>query len=94
MNMTNQLLLICYALFTIKLIHTYKTCFEESNHINYLFLNSMSQMKIPLIPSDCLLCQSAYQVSVMDNKTETFEHFRLIYNLLTNNYLVIEQFNG
>jgi hypothetical protein len=75
MNMTNQLFLICYVLFILKLIHTYKTCFEESNHINYLFLNNMSQMKIPLIPSDCLLCQSAYQVSVMDNKKRNFRTF-------------------
>lgn len=50
--------------FILKLTNTYKTCFEESNHINYLFLNTMSQIKIPLIPLDCLLCRSAYQVNI------------------------------
>ena len=62
--MTNQLLLICYISFILKFTNPSKTCFEESNHINYLFLNTMSQIKIPLIPLDCLLCQSAYQVSI------------------------------
>ena len=32
--------------------------------INYIFLNDMSQIKIPLLPLDCLHCQSAYQVNL------------------------------
>jgi len=59
-----QLILIFYVLlFILKFNNAYKTCFKQSNHINYLFLNDMSQIKIPLIPFDCLYCQSAYQVN-------------------------------
>ena len=65
MNMISyQLILIYYVLF----INAYKYCFKQSNHINYLFLNDMSQIKIPLIPLDCLYCQSAYQVSLSIKK--------------------------
>jgi hypothetical protein len=59
-NMTCQLLII--ILFILKSNNAYKTCFQESNQINYLFLNNLSQLKIPLIPLDCFYCQSAYQV--------------------------------
>ena len=58
-----QLIFICYILFILKFNNAYKTCFKESNQLNYLFLNDMSQIKIPLLPLDCLYCQSAYQVS-------------------------------
>ena len=61
-NMTSQLLPIYYALFIIKLNNAYKTCFQESNDINYLFINDTSQIKIPLLPLNCYSCQSAHQV--------------------------------
>lgn len=58
-----QVLLMFNALFLFKSNNAYKDCFKESNHINYLFINDMSQIKIPLIPLDCFHCQSAYQVN-------------------------------
>jgi len=70
-NSSQLILLICYVLFILKFNNAYKTCFKESNHINYLFLNDMSQIKIPLLPLDCLHCQSAYQVS-LGNKKKSF----------------------
>ncbi|CAF2436916.1 unnamed protein product [Rotaria sp. Silwood2] len=62
--MTSHLLHICNVLFILVLTSAHKNCFEESNHINYLFLNDMSQIKIPLLPLDCIYCQSAYQVDI------------------------------
>ncbi|CAF3444317.1 unnamed protein product [Rotaria sp. Silwood1] len=62
--MTNQLLLIYNILFILILTSAYQNCFEQLNHINYLFLNDMSQIKIPLLPLDCIHCQSAYQVDI------------------------------
>jgi hypothetical protein len=63
---SRQLILIYYVLF----IDAYKYCFKEANH--YLFLNDMSQIKIPLLPLDCLYCQSAYQVSLSIEKRSLF----------------------
>jgi hypothetical protein len=60
-NMTSELLIICFVLLLVNLSNT---CFKEINHINYLFTEDMSQTKIPLLPLDCLHCQSAYQVSI------------------------------
>jgi len=59
-----QFIFICYLLLILKYNNAYKTCFKESNQQNYLFLNDMSQIKIPLLPLDCLYCQSAYQVNL------------------------------
>jgi hypothetical protein len=66
--MTCQLWIICSILFIVNFNNAYKTCFEESNQINYIFLNNMSQIKLPLIPLNCFYCQTAYQVSAY--KTE------------------------
>ncbi|CAF1252808.1 unnamed protein product [Rotaria magnacalcarata] len=57
-------MLIYYLLFLLKLTAGDKNCFQQPNDINYLFLNDMSQIKIPLIPRDCIHCQSAYQVDI------------------------------
>lgn len=51
-------------LYFCTLIYGYKTCFDETNDINYLFLNDKSQIKIPLIPLNCLHCQLSYQVDI------------------------------
>ena len=38
-------------------------CFEETDRINYLFVDDLSQVVIPLLPLHCLACQSADRVS-------------------------------
>ncbi len=58
--MTYQLILLVCLSLILKFNHA---CFKQSNDFNYLFLNDLSQIKIPLLPFDCLDCQSAYQVN-------------------------------
>lgn len=58
--LTYQFILIFYVLYS----QATNTCFQQSNPINYLFLNDMSQIKIPLIPLDCFLCQSASYIDI------------------------------
>lgn len=63
-NMLCQLLLISSISLLFKLTYAYRTCSKESNPTNYLFLNISSQLKIPLIPMNCFLCQTAHQVDI------------------------------
>ena len=63
MHMTLQGIVICSMFFLLEFNRADKPCFEQSNEVNYLFLNEeISRIKIPLLPLDCLHCQSAYQV--------------------------------
>ena len=40
-----------------------RACFEETHWISYLFVDDLAQVVIPLLPQNCLTCQSADRVS-------------------------------
>lgn len=76
MTTIQRVLVYSYLIFSLQLNNAYQNCFEESNDINYLFVNDMSQIKIPLVPLDCLHCQSAYQVSRSNSNASASSVFR------------------
>ena len=64
MNMTwQERLFICYILCLFQTNHADQSCFTQSNEFNSLFVKENSLIKIPLLPFDCLACQSADEVS-------------------------------
>lgn len=59
MNMTWQgRLFICYILCLFQINH--------ADQFNYLFVKENSLIKIPVLPFDCLACQSADEVSLFE----------------------------
>lgn len=56
-------LVICSILCLYQRIHANDSCFKQSNDFNNLFVSENSLIKIPLVPFDCIACQSADEVS-------------------------------
>lgn len=87
---------ILSILFVLKYIHT---CFQQTNHLNYLFLNNTSQIKIPLIPYDCFYCQIASYVDIqlIDEEysfNRTIQHIKIYlknFEIEDSSYICLKQ---